>query len=57
MPSTRRRVGNVDLSLIGTNLTNRGYYSYGVISGFGTGASNVYPERRRGLYASVTAHF
>ena len=50
-----RRIGNVDISLIGTNLGNRGYFSYGVI-GAG-GASNVYPERRRGLFVNVAARF
>jgi iron complex outermembrane receptor protein len=50
-----RHIGNVDLSLIGNNLTNRGYLAYGVI-GAG-GASNVYPARRRGLFASATVKF
>jgi iron complex outermembrane receptor protein len=52
-----RKIGNVDLSVIGTNLTNRGYFAYGVISGSGTGASNVYPERRRAIFVSAAAHF
>jgi hypothetical protein len=43
--------------LIGTNLANRNYFAYGVISGSGTGASNVYPERGRGVFVSATAHF
>lgn len=51
------RIRNVDLSVSGTNLTNRGYYSYGVISGTGTGALNVYPEWRRAVFLSATAHF
>lgn len=52
-----RRIGNVDLSIIGTNLGNRGYYAYGVVSGTGTGASNAYPERKRGLFVSALARF
>jgi iron complex outermembrane receptor protein len=50
-----RRIGNVDVSLIGTNLGNRAYYAYGVIGR--TGNYNVYPERRRAFYVSVLARF
>ena len=50
-----RTFGNLDLSVSGTNLGNRGYFSYG-ITGAG-GASNVYPERRRALFVSVAARF
>ncbi len=50
-----RTFGNLDLSVSGTNLGNRGYFSYG-ITGTG-GASDVYRERRRALFVSVAARF
>lgn len=51
-----RRIGNVDISLIGTNLGNLAYYSYGVIRA-GTAVTSVYPERRRGVFMMVSARF
>lgn len=51
-----RKIGNIDISLIGTNLGNRAYFGYGVI-GAGTTASNVYPERRCGVFLMASARF
>jgi len=51
-----RRIGNVDLSLIATNLGNRAYFGYGVIRA-GTAVTSVYPERRRGVFLMVSARF
>ena len=48
------RRGNFDLSVGGTNLANKNYFSYGVTGG---GRANVYPERGRALFASVAARF
>ena len=52
-----RRVGVVDLSIIGKNLGNKGYYDYGLASTGTPGNYNVYPEPRRALYVSAVAHF
>lgn len=52
-----RRIGNVDLSLIGKNLGNKGYYDYGIASTTTPGTYSVYPERRRAVYVSAVAHF
>ena len=48
------RFGKVALSLSGTNLTNRNYFSYGVTGG---GRANVYPERRRAVFATAEMKF
>jgi len=52
-----RRVGIVDLSIIGKNLGNKGYYDYGLASTGTPGNYNVYPVQRRALYVSAVAHF
>ncbi|HEX4328976.1 MAG TPA: TonB-dependent receptor [Burkholderiales bacterium] len=52
-----RRIGKVDLSIIGKNLGNKGYYDYGIASTGTPGNYNVYPEPRRALYVSAVAHF
>ena len=50
-----RKFGNVDLSAAITNLGNRGYYSYGIVSG--AGAINVYPERRRAIFVGMAVRY
>ena len=52
-----RRIGVVDLSIIGKNLGNKGYYDYGIASTGTPGNYSVYPEPRRALYVSAVAHF
>ncbi|MDB5802769.1 MAG: TonB-dependent receptor [Betaproteobacteria bacterium] len=52
-----RRIGNVDLSVSGKNLGNKGYYDYGIASTSTPGNYNVYPERRRAVFVSAVAHF
>lgn len=48
------RIGKVDLSVSGTNLLDKNYFSYGVT---GSGRANVYPERRRAVFVSAETRF